>query len=558
MNENITFVTGLWDIGRGNLDKAWSRGFDTYLEQFEKLLKMPYNLIVYGDSQLEKFVFERRKPENTQFINRSVRYFIDNEYYPLIQQIRQNDKWKQQVGWLKDSTQSTLELYNPLVMTKMFLLNDARILSKFKCTHMFWVDAGIGNTGCSGYFNETNVIDKLSTMCNDFSFICFPYETKTEIHGFEYVAMCRYAKKKVNKVARGGFFGGNIDTFHQVNGEYYSLLLSTLRDGYMGTEESIFTLLVYLHPELVTYYDIEGNGLIYKFFENIKSDSAAGKKEIGPAISSNLVLDKTAVYVISFNSPDQFRALIESWNMSGTFISKTKNFLLDNSTDLSTTPAYKLLCEQYNFEHIKKDNIGICGGRQFVAEHFDSTNLHYYIFLEDDMLLKNELDFQSCKNGFNNHVSGLYTKIHQIMSIHNYDFLKLSFTEFYGDNKTQWAWYNVPQSVRDEVWPEKSKLPEIGLDPAAPRTKFNNIHCVDGLPYADGEIYYCNWPQIVSRSGNKKMFLNTKWQRPYEQTWMSHMFQLSRKGEIKSAVLLATPIDHIRFAHYDGKLRREN
>jgi hypothetical protein len=27
-----------------------------------------------------------------------------------------------------------------------------------------------------------------------------------------------------------------------------------------------------------------------------------------------------------------------------------------------------------------------------------------------------------------------------------------------------------------------------------------------GVPYAVGEVYYCNWPQIVSRTGNKKCF----------------------------------------------------
>lgn len=40
-------------------------------------------------------------------------------------------KWYNQVGWLKESTQARLEMYNPLVMSKPFLLNDAKILDKF-------------------------------------------------------------------------------------------------------------------------------------------------------------------------------------------------------------------------------------------------------------------------------------------------------------------------------------------------------------------------------------------------------------------------------------------
>jgi hypothetical protein len=54
------------------------------------------------------------------------------------------------------------------------------------------------------------------------------------------------------------------------------------------------------------------------------------------------------------------------------------------------------------------------------------------------------------------------------------------------------------------------------------------------------------------------MFLDTTWARPYEQTWMSYMFQETRKGNIKPAVLLASPVDHDRIAHYKPEDRREN
>ena len=63
---------------------------------------------------------------------------------------------------------------------------------------------------------------------------------------------------------------------------------------------------------------------------------------------------------------------------------------------------------------------------------------------------------------------------------------------------------------------------------------------------------------IVGKKGNQKMFLDTTWANPYEQTWMSHMFQETRKGNIKPAVLLASPIKHDRIAHYKPEDRREN
>ena len=51
------------------------------------------------------------------------------------------------------------------------------------------------------------------------------------------------------------------------------------------------------------------------------------------------------------------------------FLVKTEKYLLDNSSDLSTTEKYSEICKEFGFEHIKKDNLGICGGRQFIAEH---------------------------------------------------------------------------------------------------------------------------------------------------------------------------------------------
>jgi hypothetical protein len=239
------------------------------------------------------------------------------------------------------------------------------------------------------------------------------------------------------------------------------------------------------------------------------------------------------------------------------FIKKPQKFLLDNSTDLSTTPDYIDICNEYGFTHIKMENLGICGGRQWIAEHFNSTDLDYMYFFEDDMFFypkKGEV----CKNGFNRYVTKLYSKTLSIIQKENFDFLKLNFTEFFGDNSTQWTWYNVPQNVREQYWPDYNKLPQIGTDPNAPKAIYQNVKSYDGVPYVTGEVYYCNWPQIVSKEGSKKMFLETTWAHPFEQTWMSYIFQETKKGRIKPGLLLMTPTEHNRFDHYSRELRKES
>lgn len=554
----ITLVTGIWDIGRSGLNDGWSRPYQHYLDKFNQLLDVDANMIIYGDESLRSFVYSKRNDSNTQFIVRDVSWFTETEFYKKIQEIRTSPSWYEQTGWLKDSTQAKLDLYNPLVMSKVFLLHDAKIMDKFNSENIFWIDGGLTNTVHPGYFTHDKVLDKLGKYITKFSFVCFPYEANTEIHGFEYNKLNEIAGAKVTKVARGGFFGGPKHTIGEINSIYYDLLKRTLDMGYMGTEESVFSIMCYKHSNLINYFEIESNGLVGKFFEDLKNDDLKIKTESPKKPENNFDINKTGLYVITFNSPKQFEFLIESMiKYDSKFLEKPKKYLLDNSSDLSTTPRYKELCEEFEFEHIKKDNLGICGGRQFIAEHFDSTDLDYYFFFEDDMFFfTGEESF--CRNGFQRYVSDLYTISLQIAFKENFDFLKLNYSEFYGDNGTQWAWYNVPQDFRSKHWPENPRLPHMGLDPNAPKTKFDKILTHRGVPYATGEIYYCNWPQIVSKDGNKKMFLDTTWAHPFEQTWMSHIYQLTKEGKITPGLLLMSPTQHDRFDHYDGTLRKES
>ena len=551
-----TLVTGLWDIGRGELSEGWSRPFELYLQKFEELLSIDENMIIFGDEKLREFVFKKRNESNTQFIVRDSSWFKNNEYFDLIQQIRTNPTWYNLSGWLRDSTQAKLEFYNPLVMSKVFLLNDAKLLDKFNSAKLFWIDAGLVNTVHPGYFYKDKVLDKIGQLTNKFLFVCFPYNADNEVHGFEFSEMKRLTNEVPDLVARGGFFGGDKHSISEINTLYYSILVDTLRRGFMGTEESLFTILMYQYSSLIDYCEIESNGLLYKFFEDVKTNEVVVKNK-GKKIKKS-TSNKVGLYVITFNSPKQFETLIKSFlDYDSNFLNKTKKFLLNNSTDLSTTEEYLKLCNEYNFEHIKKDNIGITGGRQFVAEHFnEQEDLGYYYFFEDDMFFHSGSE-NVCKNGFNRKINDIFNKSLEIIQKEDFDFLKLNFTEFYGSHDKQWAWYNVPQEFRESHWPNSKRLPVQGLDPNSPNLEFKNIKSHKGGPYSNGEIYISNWPIVMSKEGNYKCYLETKFQYPYEQTIMSHVYQETVKGKINPGVLLCTPTEHNRFDFYAAELRKE-
>ena len=560
MNTNITIVTGLWDLKRGDLQGWAKRDFEHYKAKFFEMLEVDVQMCIWIPQDLEEDVKRIRGEKPTRIFIKNVEDFKTwNPFFDRIQEIRNKPEWRNFAGWLGDSPQAALEFYNPMMFTKMFMLNDSAITNPFKSDYFFWIDGGLTNTVSRGYFQNDNVLDNLENYVlknsNKIIQIAYPYEGNDEIHGFERTAMARYCNTDfVRLISRGGFFGGHKDKVHELNMLYYGVMESTLREGLMGADECLFTILGHRHQDLIHRFEIEGNGLVWPFFEELKKYT----KEELKSDNSFLNPSNSAVYVITFNSPNQFETLIESmYQYDEDFITKPKKFLLDNSSDLSTTQRYSELCAKYGYEHIKKDNLGICGGRQWIAEHAEENGFDFYFFFEDDMFFYNGEE-QTCKNGFNRYVKNIFKNSIEIAQKFEFDFVKFNYTEFFGDNGTQWSWYNVPQDIREQYFPEKTKLPVTGQDPDAPRTKFNNIRVHNRIPFVDGEVYYSNWPQVVTRHGNKKMFLTEKWRFAYEQTWMSYMYQQTVKGNLKPGLMLCTPTEHNRFEHYDRKLRKES
>jgi len=561
--KNTTIVTGLWDINRQGRD------FQHYIDNFKLFLDIPQNLFIYIESKYEHIVWEKRDKSNT-FVKTYELSDIKNLYAPhwdKTQEIRTNPNWVNLASWLGGSPQASLEWYNPIVQSKMFMLNDASIWNPFDSEYLFWLDAGITNTVPHTHFVENNVLDSISNYGNPFLFLSYPYEAANEIHGFEAKAMNMFAGADVKYVCRGGLFGGHKDQIRDANSTYYSLLQRTLNSGYMGTEESLFTIMSYNEPELYQRYELDGNGLVVKFTQAIIDNNVKLAEVVKPKITNtSRVTDKdvlnykTNLYMLTFNFPKQILHTIKSMEKTPEWLTRPNLVLLDNSTNEDAKIENKKIAEDYNFEYIDLGgNTGICGGRQAAAEHFDNSDSDFMFFFEDDMTVNPpEMVGQVCRNGFMKYVPNLYNILHKIMLKDGFDFVKLTFTEVYFDNDKQCSWYNVPQHVRSKYWPDYDKLPITGLDPNAPLTNFKNIRVMDGVSYIDGEVYYANWPMIVSKAGNKKMFIDTKWAHPYEQTWMSHMYQMTLEGNLKPAILLAAPIWHDRIMHYTPEERREN
>lgn len=536
-----TLVTGLWNIGRSELTEGFRRQIDEYVEHLNQLIRETDAFIyLYLDPSLSHLV-----PYNERLfiVPRSIEELRSNfDFTKWIDEIRVNPNWYNNAEWLPNSPQAALKDYNIVTMSKYFLLNDASISNPFKTKYFYWLDAGIART-LPLHYVKIDVLDKIPDVYdvrNKLLFLSYPYTGNTEVHGFLRSGMNKFSNVDYTTyVCRGGFFGGSSEIIQKYNSVYYVTLYNTLKEGYMGTEESIFTILSHLYYNDIVRHDVGESGLIYNFFEYV---------------TSSRITNNTALYVLTFNSPSQFQMLHKTFTENN-FITNTKKFLINNSNDISTFEEYDKLCYEFDYEQIKFDNIGINGARQFIADHFDKSLYDYYIFFEDDMQISSTVGV--CKSGFGTYVWDLYRNSLDIMKKEGLDYLKLSFSEFFGDNATQFAWYNIPQEIREREFPDNSKLPYSGLSPNPPSTKFDSIKIHNNIPYALGQVYYCNWPLWFNKEGNSKIFLEEVFDHPYEQTWMSKSFSLHLDNRLKTGVLLASPINHNRFDHYTAE-RKEN
>ena len=353
---NYTLVSGLWNIGREE------RNFQShYVTKFKEFLKIDANMILFLPKELEELTWEIRSKDNTYIKITELEDLKTNLYAPhwdKTQGIRNNPDWLNitgEGGWLRDSPQANLEYYNPVVMSKMFMLSDASLYNVFNSEYFYWLDAGITNTVPATHLIDNRALDKVVDHTENFLFLSWDYVTQDEIHGFKWDAMNRFSGKEVDIVCRGGFFGGHKEAIKEASSTYYSLLHDTLSEGFMGTEESLFAIMAVCDPGRYRRYHLDNNGLIVKFTQALIDDKVElvevkGNTPLEVTISQKQLDNiKTNLYILTFNFPEQLLHTIDSMKKTPEWIEKPHKVLLDNSTDNEAQLENKKIAERgYN------------------------------------------------------------------------------------------------------------------------------------------------------------------------------------------------------------------
>ena len=133
-------------------------------------------------------------------------------------------------------------------------MSDVAEENPFTTKYFVWIDAGIANPDHkmhANYFSKPWLEERLSPHLEKFLFLCFKYEGNGEIHehGFKREGIQKYCNVDyVSRMVRGAFFGGKATECKFLSEKFREIAHKSLDEGYMGADESLFTILTYLYP----------------------------------------------------------------------------------------------------------------------------------------------------------------------------------------------------------------------------------------------------------------------------------------------------------------------
>lgn len=260
-------VTAMVNINRDKIDGR--DFFNHYVKSLEKIAKTPLPLIIFCEEQYFEFIYTLRGQLPTLLLPFDMHHIKGYKYYNKIEEISKTPNWQNQAEWIKKSI-----LINPdyisLTHIKLDFLKICTDRNFFNADSYYWIDAGI----CNSFLIHENFdkfdLHKMADSDSKIHISSYPYYVETEIHGFSKKGYEEICKKIPNTVIRASFFGGRKETINNFYNIYDAVFKNALCQGYLGTEESIFTVIHLLAPELFNIYNMS-SGDIKEYLYNISN-----------------------------------------------------------------------------------------------------------------------------------------------------------------------------------------------------------------------------------------------------------------------------------------------
>ena len=247
-----TLVTALLNIGRSRTHIRFRRSWKSYTSSLQRLAQLNLPMHIYAESEMHAQILKWRRGKPTVLHSLNAAMLRETDGFARIQALRQSANWLAQADWLPYSPMADLELYIPLVMSKLHWLAQAAEHGTSDDQYI-WIDAGIHMHLWPGEHRIINedYFTSLVRKSDKVRLFAKPYESNNEVHGFERSALAQFCNTDfVDRCCKGGVFGGSAAAIKLLAGCFNTTLMQTLSSQQLGTEESILTILSYRHPEL--------------------------------------------------------------------------------------------------------------------------------------------------------------------------------------------------------------------------------------------------------------------------------------------------------------------
>lgn len=246
LNPKIALVTALLDIARETYD---NRNFEAhYIDGFKKLISLGLPLFAFVDDRYHTKLLKLTGGLPICLWPVNVAELTTQPQFTKIRAICNDPRWQNQSSWMANSVIRS-PLYIALTHAKLNFLQTAINFNAFNADNLLWIDSGICNS-----FNIPNIevydFHKLQFVPDAITITRFPYYPDPEIHGFNKQGYNKICGAIPAYVYRATLFGGNKPAITKLITKYYEFLNMALDNGYLGTEEAIFSGLAVNHPEL--------------------------------------------------------------------------------------------------------------------------------------------------------------------------------------------------------------------------------------------------------------------------------------------------------------------
>lgn len=135
---------------------------------------------------------------------------------------------------------------------KTRLLNTVMLNNVFSSSHFYWIDSGMIKSYNVPF--TFDIVDMNRIYRDGLYMMKYPYSNYEEIHGYNKRGYEKLCETIPAYVCRATFFGGENKYLIPFFNAYELYLQKSLENGYIGTEESIFTIIAENHPEIVAPY----------------------------------------------------------------------------------------------------------------------------------------------------------------------------------------------------------------------------------------------------------------------------------------------------------------